>query len=997
MAMKKLIASLCLLAFLASGAVQPAAGVTALTATQAAVSLDTGLIDISSPDVDLLAETNNGVILEVSLPAEAVRITTVHAGGSDFSKVSVEGWLAAGEPGSPALPVRLVNIGIPFGAEFSLETVPGKVQTIPLDAPVMPVETATATLPLPGEDAAPLPSLAYVTAANPEIYTSEAEQPGTLAEVTADGVLRQQRIIALSVRPVQYRPGTGELVFYQTLRIAVTFNQTAAVESRPAAAEPAVFENLLRSELINYETARAWRQAPVVEADPWTPPSPGWRVSLEEEGLYRLTYPELEIAGLPVDSLDPRTLKMYSMGTEMAIEVNGEDDGSFDPTDWVEFYGQGIESKYTAERVYWLAYGGADGLRVTQRPGTPGSGTTPPSFRNTVRLENNVIYNSVAPGDDDLERWLWGYAYPPSLPNWSISLSVSEPVSGTASLTVSMLGFLRHDINPDHHAEIWLNEQFLGEAWWDGVTWENLTVEVPAGVLVQGTNTVRVTAPNDTGIGYDVIYINSVTLEYDSGFAVTGDELQFGYETPGDWKFTLDGFSSDQVRIYDVSVPTDTVQITGFTVLPSGGGYAAEFEEQIAEPVEYLALNETEVRSVLSIDADTASNLQNPAIGADYIIISHADFMTEAETLRQFRQSQGMRALLVDVQDVYDEFGYGMSEAGAIHSFLEYASSVYQDPAPAYVVLVGDGHYDPKDYMGIGRTSFIPPYLANVDPWLVETAADNRYVTLAGADTLPDMMLGRLVVNTAEQAEAFIDKIIAYEMDLTPQDWQQHVFMVADDPDGLLNFPAFLDDVEDCCLPAPNLADKMYYSITVTSTVEARLAILEGFNSGKLIVNYAGHAGQTQWTDEDLFQTSDVALLDNAGKLPVILSMTCLDGYYHYPFTSATGLDSLAETITRIDQTGAVASWSASGLGIMSGHYFLSTGFYQSMFYEGDQILGQAASAGKLSLWGSGSNLDLIDTFLMFGDPAMKVHATPMPAPEWQLYLPILIMDEDQP
>ena len=119
-------------------------------------------------------------------------------------------------------------------------------------------------------------------------------------------------------------------------------------------------------------------------------------------------------------------------------------------------------------------------------------------------------------------------------------------------------------------------------------------------------------------------------------------------------------------------------------------------------------------------------------------------------------------SMSVDVQDIYDEFGYGIVSAAAIHDFLAYAYTNWKTPTtppPSYVVLFGDGNYDPKNHM-YGRVSYIHPYLAPADPWIIETAADNRYVTLVGNDTLPDMMLGRISVNDTTEAGIMVNKII---------------------------------------------------------------------------------------------------------------------------------------------------------------------------------------------------------------------------------------------
>jgi hypothetical protein len=81
--------------------------------------------------------------------------------------------------------------------------------------------------------------------------------------------------------------------------------------------------------------------------------------------------------------------------------------------------------------------------------------------------------------------------------------------------------------------------------------------------------------------------------------------------------------------------------------------------------------------------------------------------------------------------------------------------------------------------------------------------------------------------------------------------------------------------------------------------------------------------------------------------------------------------------VTRAEGKGAVASWSPTGLGVVSGHDCLDRGFFQALFQDGLLTLGQATTAGKLNLLASGSNLDLLDTYLLFGDPALHIPGRP--------------------
>ena len=155
-------------------------------------------------------------------------------------------------------------------------------------------------------------------------------------------------------------------------------------------------------------------------------------------------------------------------------------------------------------------------------------------------------------------------------------------------------------------------------------------------------------------------------------------------------------------------------------------------------------------------------------------------------------------------------------------------------PAPAYVLLVGDGHYDFKNNLGEDEPFYLPPFLADVDPWLGEVAADNRYVCVSGEDSLPDMHLGRLPVRTSTETSDVVAKIIGYELNPSPGDWNQQLTFVADNADDAGNFAAFSDGIADYYLPTPYSAQKVYYGVTHTTVLETKNAIIEAINQGRL-------------------------------------------------------------------------------------------------------------------------------------------------------------------
>jgi len=960
---------------------------TSYSAASAVLDISTS----SSETIEVFVETDAEFIFEIQVPRQDLKMESAISEAGDqneYMKISLPGWSSTAQPGSPSLPMLTKTIGVPFGSKVSLQVIPGDAFTQVLDKFVLPVVTQKTdwVSSFVTRDEPMLPDVSYQLLEDAALYKSANTYPGKLAELTSDGNIRGQRVVGIAIYPVQFNPATKELTTYESIFVKVTFEGGQGTQFSSFTQESNFYEDLFKEQILNYESARGWRQeiTPLsVDSStgissltlPWTPPDLSWKVRVREDGIYRLTYEELAAEELPVDELDPSELQLFNLGTEVAIHVEDAGDSSFDPGDYILFYGQKPASKYALDNVYWLTYGKAAGLRMVVRDGTPGVGQTPDKFSLTQHIETNNMYYSDIPGEEQFERWMWDYVSSTPSRIFSTNFVLTAPYDSGSVMTIAMFSINQSPtIDPDHLVSITVNDTQVGEYQWDGITWFYPEISIPEGLLMDGSNTLKVTALNPPE--YNYIYIDWFKFDYPSYFITENDQLAFRYNDPGPWNYQIDGFTNQAIRAFDISNSTFPVFIEGVTTIASDLGYAAQFQDSIAEGSDYLVVADTAILDEESIDYDTPSNLQSTTNGADHIIITHHTFIDQANILREFRASQGMRAISVDVQDIYDEFNYGLTDVKAIKDFLAYTATSWVNPDPSFVVLMGDGHYDPKDYDGYGRPNYIPAYLAPVDPSIIETAADDRYVMLTEGDLLPDMMLGRLAVNNTTEAAAIVSKIIAYEQSPTEGNWQEQVLMIADNADDAGNFSLVSDDLIDCCLPEPFMAEKIYYGITHTNTTDptAGQAILAGINAGKLIVNYIGHGSATRWgtSTEGMFSTGDVAGLTNTGKLPIMLPMTCMDGYYIYNFSS---LESMAEVITKADNKGAIASWSATGYGTTYGHDFLDKGFFEAVFLggNGEITLGEATNAGKLNLWASGTNLDLMDTYLLFGDPATRV------------------------
>jgi hypothetical protein len=269
-----------------------------------------------------------------------------------------------------------------------------------------------------------------------------------------------------------------------------------------------------------------------------------------------------------------------------------------------------------------------------------------------------------------------------------------------------------------------------------------------------------------------------------------------------------------------------------------------------------------------------------------------------------------------------------------------------------------------------------------VDPWWGETAADNRYAAVVGSDILPDVLLGRLPVNSVAQAEALVAKIVQYEREPVGGEWNaRHVF-VADSRDHAGNYASALDESYSGFIHPPLVGRKVYRDHL--SKTAARQETLKAWQEGALVTSFMGHSSWHQWSVDSLLSIQDVPDMRNGQKLPVLLSMTCFSGFFHHPEYAT-----LDESLVVHEGGGAVASWSPSGLGLLSGHVVLHQGFYRSVLEGDEERLGAAALAAKLELHAYTDAYDeLLDTYHLFGDPAMVVNTTLRPWPH-KLYLPI--------
>lgn len=761
---------------------------------------------------------------------------------------------------------------------------------------------------------------------------------------------------------------------------------------------PGLLHGVLLLALLVGSFAGAALPAPAAAASASIPVLPGsapnfYKLAVKQTGMYSVTYDYLQGAQLPVDTMDLQGFRIYEQGSEIAHQVIDADaSGTFTSGDSIHFYGRTVWTPYTATNLYWLTYNQGTGRSMMTRDAPADNLLSPvTTFLETLHLEQDLRWMKALPLTGVADRWYWNLyqgACSTGRPG-KFATTVNTPgvAAGpfTATLTPRVRGF--NDVS--HTALFDFNGVSIGQATFSGKEEYVGTLAFAQSTLLEGANTLTLTSPCATTATIDWGVVNWYDLSYHRTYAApaTG-QFAFAVDTAQDSLITLLGMPLAGTEIYDITDSQNPVWLTGLPAAAAAGGSAVHadlaFSHTAGAAARYIAASTGQWLTPDSITADVPSSLRGPstdepaASGADWIIITHPTFLAQAEQLAAHRRTyQHYRTAVVAIQDVYDEFNGGLKDQEAIRLFLRYAYENWPRPAPQFVVLLGDGNYDPRNVLGNNTVDFIPPYLAAVNPFDGVVAADNRYVAYdpvaPAVNPAPFMALGRLPATSLTDAQVLVDKIIAYETQPPHADWNTDVLFIADNADTGGTFPDNSDEVaEDTFyLPAEYDRQKVYYGVNYTDKTAANTAIVDAIKQGALFVNYHGHASLQNWSGEPLLALTDQARLTNAGKYPIFLPMTCLEGDFTEPSPSK---QSFGESIVRLAGGGAVASWSPSGKGVASGHDVIYRGFYEAIFDQGITLIGPATTYAKQALAGSTTVFkDLIDSYTLFGDPAMPL------------------------
>ncbi len=669
--------------------------------------------------------------------------------------------------------------------------------------------------------------------------------------------------------------------------------------------------------------------------------TPAIVIHIQKPGWYRVSQSELVEAGLD-PAIDPRHLQLFVQGQAHAMTVIGEGDGRFDPQDAITFYGQGIDTPWSETQPYWLVVGARLGTRISTSAELTGpkAGT---SFLDTLIQRERKFY-SPAIQNGEAENF-FGAVINSATTTQMLEMGPLDLTSPSAAqLTIRLQGATPGP----HQVQVTLNQIPLGVVTFMGKNNVMQTFPLVSHQIQSGLNTLNLSA---LGEGMDISFLDTLELTYRRTYQALDDQIHA--IAPEHHQVTLTGFSRPTIRVLDLTDPHNVESLQG-DIQEQNGSYAITVTPLGDGARTLVAFPQDQHQKPLALSNHSPSTWHRGGHGAQVVMLSHGMFLESLDSLQALRESQGFSVIRLDVQDLYDAYTYGVKSPHALKHFLKHAQSAWQ-PAPRFVLFVGDASFDPRNYLDLGEHDWLPTYWTSTTQ--LETASDVWFVDFDN-DGVGELALGRLPVRSVDEVKRLMAKFVSH--DQNPPPLKGKALVITDAPDDF----SFDTASEPLIRTLSESLSVNRLRLEAVSPAQASETLREQLLAGPLIVSYLGHGALDRWAPGGFITTADARALKAGPQLPIVLSMTCLNGFFQDPVT-----ESLAEALLRSAEGGAIAVWASSGLTVAREQVPMQQALVEQLMASNQATLGEAMIEAQRAA----QDLDVRRTWHLFGDPTIRL------------------------
>lgn len=403
---------------------------------------------------------------------------------------------------------------------------------------------------------------------------------------------------------------------------------------------------------------------------------------------------------------------------------------------------------------------------------------------------------------------------------------------------------------------------------------------------------------------------------------------------------------------------------------------------------EYIAVNTNGTKFV---QAEVVGEVKNQNLHAlsniDYIIICPEGYEDVSEDLAKAHEAkQAITYAIVTDQQVYNEFSSGTPDATAYRWLMKMLYDRAKNgigQQPRWLLLMGHGTFDNRKLLRNSGTSLLLTYQSKNSVNEIKAYATDDYFAYlddneGAIDTQGrmDIGVGRLPVESLDEARTTVDKLIQYIRNEQTGKWKNQLVYLADDGENGTHTETAEKSAELVRIKNPDfIVHKIFldaYPQEVNASGEsyplAKNRVLNLLKNGVLFFDYSGHGGYNAITNESILNLKDIAGMTNKNQA-FWLFATC-----NFAQCDA-GKRSAAETAVLNPKGGAIGILAATRTVYAPQNTNLNRSVCDTLFghsdvFHYDMTLGEAILIGK-NLLGSDENKL---AYVLLGDPCMRLN-----------------------
>ncbi len=845
----------------------------------------------------------------------------------------IEGTVNLNEPGVPMYPVKTVYIPVPPGA--------------------IPVLNSTVVSSRISSNSISIPRAGILTGSGLDAHIIPVEPVDlSLETVELEGVIP---LAGSQVAVINIYPFT-EAGFASSVVVSLDWNESRSGQRIPG-------DHLLSgiAEGDVYWPSDYSRATSPFWGKPWA------KISIEDTGNYQVTCSELEASGCHATGSPVQSMALFSgPGTQfattpetehnlepVAVIVNDDNnDGIFNEDDTIRFIAGGLNRfeytdgaiewlfhRYAAQRVYWLTWGGESGARMQSDPGAPDSspdwGST---IGHSVHLEDGGYW---LPRYELRTGWLWSRIN--SGEQGSIPLNVI-PSAGTADIK---LVFAVTESSP-----YTVTLQGIGSAELVGSgSREVLFMDAD----ISGLNQFQISFSSEDPSAY--FYVDYVELTYPISVVASRERVFFPGQM-GRYNFSFTGGSSafDVTDLMNPRILSGTEQTSDIL----------NFSMNLQDSTSLIVVAENSWLSAASILPASPGRLVGTVSSGDRLLVVPEIFSDDAIGIISLMESMGLEVVTATTTEIYDEFGQGVKDPGAIRSAVRWGMDSWSTPLST-LILGGDANYDPLGY-STTLPDLVPAMIFLMDDsGYPSWAEDDWFVQVHPGAYSPEIPVSRIPAGDTSSFGAVSAKSILYHSGQANGSWCSRFVLFADDEWGKGDTSAseslhtfYMEQISYEDLPYYANPEKFYLIEypwppgTVVGDVhpekpDARTAFRNLWNEGMGAMVYFGHGSANQIAHEKVMLGDDPASLTNGARLPIALFLSCDVSRFFVP-----GVDCISEKLVYHPAGGAIATIGATGPAYSGTNYRYGAAMIP-LLTEGGYSIGYSFWAGKLAAYKAGN------------------------------------------